>query len=90
MLDRQQTEPHSRRNLLLTISAIALTATLAFAAGWHARPTELLEGYAFGNQDGYSTGYNDGTNHNPPDPHRGMKQQDYDLRTSLGGRPIGQ
>ena len=74
----------------LTLLAVLLVAVLSFAAGWHLSDDETPRGYSLGNQDGYSTGYNDGQKGIEPALHRFMAPEDYALRTQIGGREIGE
>ena len=78
----------SRAKRTLTLLAVLLVAVVGFTAGWHLSDDETTRGYSLGNQDGYSTGYNDGQKGADPDPHRFMAPQDYALRTQIGGREI--
>ena len=74
----------------IILLAVLLVAVLSFTAGWRLSPSEITRGYSLGNQDGYSTGYNDGQKGVQPTPHRFMAPEDYALRTQIGGREIGE
>ena len=80
----------NRAKRTLTLLAVLLVTVISFTAGWRLSPDETPRGYSLGNQDGYSTGYNDGQKGADPDPHRIMTQEDYALRTQIGGREIGE
>ena len=80
-----------RKKAIHATVAIAAAATLGFAGGWQmGSEGGFTKGYIFGDQDGYSIGYNDGRNGEQPGSHRLMTDEDYSLRTALGGREIGQ
>ena len=78
------------KRVLVAAVAAALMLGGVFAGGWFAAPNKLSEGYARGNEDGYSTGYLDGMNGTPPDMYRPMTEVDYETRQSLGGRKLGE
>ena len=85
-----QTATPKRGKTALTIAVATLMLAGVFAAGWFAGPDRLLEGYRMGNEDGYSTGYNDGRSGAAPDMHRTMTGTDYQARELLGGRAAGE
>ena len=61
--------PRLRAKRTLTLLAILLVvAVLSFATGWRLSPSETTRGYSLSNQDGYSTGYNDGQKGADPNP----------------------
>ena len=74
------------------VSAAAASAIIGATAVHHFQTIDSAEmrGYRWGNEDGYSLGYNDGLTGGAPDPHRFMTSADHALRTSMGGREIGQ
>ena len=59
---------------------------MGLAAGLALGPDETARGYRLGNEDGYSTGYNDGLDRLPHDHRRFMTERDYVLRAETGGR----
>ena len=80
----------NRAKRTLTLLGVLVVTALSFTAGWRLSDDETTRGYNLGNQDGYSTGYNDGQKGADPDPHRFMTPEDYALRTQIGGREIGE
>ena len=89
---RRSSPPRSlaQKTTLVAAAAVVAVAVLSagFTAGRHTAP--IQEGYILGNEDGYSTGYNDGRNGAPPAPRRFMTKDDYAVRTAIGARAIGE
>ena len=76
------------KKVILGGFALALISGAMFTAGWFAAPDRLLEGYALGNEDGYSVGYLDGLSGTHPNMYRAMTEFDYQARELLGGRKL--
>ena len=89
MTTKRQIPRLPARRTLTLLAILLVVAVLNFATGWRLSPSETTRGYSLGNQDGYSTGYNDGQKGADPNPHRIMAPEDYALRTQIGGREIG-
>ena len=90
MTTKRQIPRLPARRTLTLLAILLVVAVLSFATGWRLSPSETTRGYSPGNQDGYSTGYNDGQKGVEPAPHRFMAPEDYALRTQIGGREIGE
>ena len=74
------------------IAAALMVSVITLATAAHhiqATGSAELRGYRWGNEDGYSLGYNDGRTGAEPNPHRFMTPADHELRTSAGGRDPG-
>ena len=74
------------KTVTITATAVAVMVTIAFTLGLILAPDHTSHGYRIGNEDGYSIGYNDGKAGTPPNPHRFMTQEDYQIRGELGER----
>ena len=82
----------TRRKMAAFADAVSAAAIIGTTAVHHFPTIDSAEmrGYRWGNEDGYSLGYNDGLTGAALGPHRFMTSADYALRTSIGGREIGQ
>ena len=80
----------ARRTIAIMLLAVLITAAISFTAGWRLSPDQISRGYSMGNQDGYSTGYNDGRQGAEPDLYRFMTPDDHTLRSRIGGRAFGE
>ena len=81
----------TRAKMAAFAAALTASAIIGATAVHHFQTIDSAEmrGYRWGNEDGYSLGYNDGLTGAALNPHRFMTSADYDLRTSIGGREIG-
>ena len=83
----------TRRKMAAFAAAVSAASVITLAIAVHHLQTidsAEMRGYRWGNEDGYSLGYNDGLTGAALDPHRFMTPAGYELRAGMGGREIGQ